>query len=224
MAPKRKPSDAPKPAKRTRAEPLEPIASNALPFFQGQLRPPPAVSLATGEPCHLSEQERAQWESNAGGQSAARRGPEYDVCRLVGSFRFGLTLGSDAGAAQWPKLLGLLNRPGRPRHADVKWGWNRGVAGRPALASPPLENWHTANGEVVGQGFASPAEVLQNLYSGSLVSDQPQAMDLLEGAPTPPRHPTRLRRPPSPPCTHSPSPHRRWRQPPPVEPRRDRHA
>ena len=149
--------------------------------FQTRSKPPATISLATGEPVHLSAAQLEQWASEAGGQRAACRGPEYDSVRLVGSTFLDLTTSAVSKA---PRLLGLLTKPSKPRATEAKWGWNRKIGGVAPPSTPPIEAWDKASGEVVGQGFASPDAVLRALYDGELICEQPWAVEFIEAANT----------------------------------------
>ena len=169
----------PKP-KRRKVEKAELVTSEALIGFQHSGDPPPAVSLSTAQAVRMSSREREDWASEAGGQSAARRGAEFDVLRLIGSARLDLSM-AGGKAPLLAKSLGLLKKQPALRPADKKWGWDRGKGRQ---SSPPMEAWERSSGEVVGQGFVSPADLLRCLYSGSLLCEQEWATELLEAVGT----------------------------------------
>ena len=169
----------PAPKRARKKQEAEVATSSALAAFQSSARPPACISLATAEAQHLSATEREKWASDLGGQSAARRGAEFDVLRHVGSATLDLSV-SAGKEAQLAKVLGLLKRGCTPRPSDVKWGWNRRVGGVAPPSSPPLEVWERTSGEVLGQGFVSAADLLKALFDGTLLCDQSWAVELLE--------------------------------------------
>lgn len=73
--------------------------SAAVRFQRGEA-PPPAISLASGEALQMSGAEREQWCSDAGGQSAARRGPESDQLRLLGTTVLNLSIRNGKAKAE----------------------------------------------------------------------------------------------------------------------------
>jgi hypothetical protein len=73
--------------------------------------PPPAISLATGEALQMSRAEREQWCSEEGGQSAARRGPESDQLRLLGTTVLNLSIPND-GPSNTEKASRPIALPG----------------------------------------------------------------------------------------------------------------
>ena len=82
-----------------------------------------------------------------------------------------------AGAAR--SLLGLDEKAPKARVPDVKW---TRVPGKAPLhpSAAPLERWDEDTGEFVGQGFGSPAAILQAIHAGELLCDEPWADQFLE--------------------------------------------
>ena len=154
-----------------------------LTYFRTSKWPPATIALSSAEPIELSANDRDFWASEAGGQVAARRGHSSESMRLVGSTTLNMSCSSNKPHTL-AKVLGLLQRPVAPRKADLKWGWNRRVANELPAAHAPTEPWDKTNGEVPGQGFASPAAILKALYDGDVMCDEEWACELLEAIAT----------------------------------------
>jgi len=136
--------------------------------FQRSAHPPAVISMVSGLPVVLGAAQLTQWCSEQGGKNAARRLPELDQCRLLGSVALNLSLPA-ANAAQLPRKLGLHLGPCSPRKPHPKWGSNA-----------VRETWESATGEMLGHGFASPSALLKSLYSGDVLGDEEFATELLE--------------------------------------------
>ena len=120
------------------------------------LHPPATISISTGEEIH----QRGKRKSGAAAASA-RRGPQFEQVRLVGSIPH-LSV-AESQLAQLPKWLGLLLKPAKPRNTEAKWGWNRKAPGYLPPTKAPQELWDRTTGGVTGQGFCSANELLKNL-------------------------------------------------------------
>ena len=141
--------------------------------------PPPSISLSSGAPVSMSEEQRAHWESAQGGAMAARRGWELDVVRLLGSARLTFTADAAETGEGLARALGLRERATKPRKPEARWcrDSKSGAAARALAASAEIapdgadtscrEGWHAASGEVEGQGHALPSKLLSALHAGS---------------------------------------------------------
>ena len=135
--------------------------------------------MSSGLAMKLNAEKAEHWASANGGKEAARRQPEWvlNAVRHVGSVELHLSAADGAGAAR--SLLGLDEKAPKARVPDVKW---TRVPGKAPLhpSAAPLERWDEDTGEFVGQGFGSPAAILQAIHAGELLCDEPWADQFLE--------------------------------------------
>ena len=167
----------PTPKRRTAHPPLDLTARDILLTLQS---PPPTISLATGQPLHLTAVAAQNWASDAGGKSAARRGPELDELRLIGSVRF--IVRTEVPAKQntdallhLAPMLGMLMGASKPREANPRWCGSK-VKATASMA----ETWDASTGEIAGQGFVLPSKLLNSLHEGKILCQQEWACEFLE--------------------------------------------
>ena len=141
------------------------------------LSPPKWIDMRSADTIRMSVANVTHWTSEAGGRAAARRGEEMNYLRLMGSLQLSFTVPSvtDTDLAE---MLGLTEKPVKPRQSHAKWYRARGCVH--AHGAPPLETWHATTGEIPGQGFLSPAQLLQATFGGSVLCDQDWGTEILE--------------------------------------------
>ena len=137
---------------------------------------PAWIDMPSARALNLKAKDVAHWESSAGGTAAARRGDELNRLRLMGSIALTFSVPGASGDEALAKALGLMEKPVKPRVTHAKWYRGRGGSSR----EPLPETWHPTNGEFSGQGFVSPAALMEAELDGTVLCEQEWGTEVLE--------------------------------------------
>ena len=138
---------------------------------------PAWIDMPSARALKLKAKDVVHWESSAGGTAAARRGDELNSLRLMGSVALTFSLpGASGGDEALAKALGLMEKPVKPRVTHAKWYRGRGGSSR----EPSPETWNQTNGEFSGQGYVSPASLMEAELDGTVLCEQEWGTEVLQ--------------------------------------------